>query len=120
MLAALQREARLIDFLKEDLTAYTDEQIGAAVRDVQRDAGKVLERVAGIRPVLTGEEGAKVAIPGEADPARFRFTGQITKDRPSSGVLQHHGWEATRCELPTFTGSRVAAGIIAPAELEIA
>ena len=34
VLAILQRDGRLIDFLMEDLTAYDDAQIGAAVRDV--------------------------------------------------------------------------------------
>ena len=34
MLAALQREGRLVDFLQEDLSSYEDSQIGAAVRNI--------------------------------------------------------------------------------------
>src|SRR5689334_19046663 len=63
LLAALQREARLIDFLQEDLSGYADEQIGAAVREVQRDSQKTLERFFSLRPVLTAEEGAAVDVP---------------------------------------------------------
>jgi hypothetical protein len=34
MLALLQREGRLVDFVLENLTTYSDAQIGASVRDV--------------------------------------------------------------------------------------
>ncbi|MGV2334905.1 MAG UNVERIFIED_CONTAM: DUF2760 domain-containing protein [Planctomycetaceae bacterium] len=37
LLATLQREGRLLDFLKEPIDAYSDAQIGAAVRDIHRD-----------------------------------------------------------------------------------
>ena len=42
LLAALQREARFVDFIQEPLTGYSDAQIGAAARDVHRDCGAVL------------------------------------------------------------------------------
>jgi len=38
---------------------------------------------------------------------------------PYRGVLRHHGWRATRCELPTWTGSAQAATVVAPAEVEL-
>ena len=38
ILSILQRDSRLIDFLMEDVSAYSDEQVGAAVRDVQQQA----------------------------------------------------------------------------------
>src|SRR5262249_1999438 len=56
LLAALQREARLVDFLQEDLSGYADEQIGAAVREVQRDSQKVLERYFHLQPILSAAE----------------------------------------------------------------
>src|SRR5690242_9065624 len=52
LLSVLQREARLVDFLKEDIAPYADAQVGAAVRDVHRDAGAALERLFALRPVL--------------------------------------------------------------------
>ena len=45
MLALLQREGRLIDFVLEDLTAYSDAQIEAAARDVHAGCHRVLERM---------------------------------------------------------------------------
>ena len=35
MLALLQREGRLLDFLYEDLTPYSDEKVGAVVRGLE-------------------------------------------------------------------------------------
>jgi hypothetical protein len=119
LLATLQREARLIDFLREDLTAYTDDQIGAAVREVQRDSAKVLERAFGLQPVQAAAEGASVDVPAGFDAGQVRLTGKVSGSAPFRGALRHHGWQATRCELPTYTGSATAAQTIAPAEIEI-
>jgi hypothetical protein len=119
LLATLQREARLVDFLMEDLTAYTDDQVGAAVRAIQQDAGKVLNRLFAPQPVITDEEGAAVEVPRGFDAARYRLTGKVTGEAPFRGALRHHGWEASRCDLPQFTGTESAAKTIAPAEIEI-
>lgn len=120
LLAALQREARLLDFLQEDLTGYADEQIGAAVREVQRDSAKVLNRLFAFRPVLAVEEGSPIDLPADFDAGRFRLTGNVAGSGPYRGTVQHHGWEAAKCELPRYTGSPAAARTVAPAEVEIA
>lgn len=119
LLAALQREARLIDFLQEDLSGYADEQIGAAVREVQRDSQKVIARFFSLRPILTADEGAPVDVSADLDPGKYRLTGKVSGSPPHRGTLQHHGWEATKCELPSYTGSAAAAKVVAPAEVEI-
>lgn len=119
LLATLQRESRLVDFLKEDLTGYADEQIGAAVREIQRDAGKVLERLFALRPMVSDSEGAPIEVPAGFDAGRYRLTGNIGSTGPYRGTLQHHGWEATACNLPTYTGSDSAAKTVAPAEVEV-
>lgn len=119
LLATLQREARLVDFLKEDLTGYADEQIGAAVREIQRDAGKALERLFALRPIVNDPEGASVEVATGFDAGRYRLTGNIGSSGPYRGALRHHGWEATECNLPTYTGSAAAAKAIAPAEVEV-
>jgi hypothetical protein len=119
LLATLQREARLVDFLKEDLSGYTDDQVGAAVRAIHQDAAKVLDRLFSIRAVISDEEGAAVEVPSGFDAARYRLTGKVAGEAPFRGTLRHHGWEAGRCELPQFTGSDSAAKTIAPAEVEL-
>ena len=119
LLASLQREARLVDFLKENLSGYSDDQVGAAVRAIHQDAGKVLDRFFALQPVIADEEGARVEVPAGFDAARYRLTGKVTGEPPFTGTLQHHGWEATKCELPHFTGAESAAKTVAPAEIEI-
>ena len=119
LLAVLQREARLVDFLKEDVSAYADAQVGAAVRDVHRDAAAALERLFALRPVLEQPEGSDVAIPANPDAARLRLVGNLGGQTPPRGRLQHAGWQATKIELPQFTGAADAAKIVAPAEVEV-
>lgn len=119
LLETLQREARLVDFVKEPIDAYSDAQIGAAVREIHRDCGTVLERLFMIRPILNETEGSQVDISDESDAGRIRLTGNVTGERPSSGKLAHHGWEAQNCELPEWTGSDEAANVLAPAEVEV-
>ena len=119
LLAALQREARFVDFVQESLAGYTDAQIGAVARDVHRDCGAVLKRLFALRPAVDQEEGAEVDIPAGFDPTRWRLTGNVASEPPFRGRLVHPGWEATICELPTWSGSAAAARIVAPAEVEL-
>ena len=119
LLAVLQREARLIDFLQEDISGYSDAQVGAAVRDVHRGSAAALQRLLGPKPVLSEPEGASVTVAGGADTGRVRLTGNVTGQPPYRGALRHAGWEATKVELPAWTGTSAAARVIAPAEIEV-
>jgi len=119
LLAALQREARLVDIVKEPLDGYTDSQVGAAARDVLRDTAAVLDRMFGLAPVVDEEDNAQVETPAGFDPARYKLTGNVGGTPPFKGTLVHHGWEATRCDLPQWSGSDAAASVIAPVELEL-
>ncbi|WP_010582556.1 DUF2760 domain-containing protein [Schlesneria paludicola] len=119
LLATLQREARLVDFLKEEISGYSDEQIGAAVREIHRESASVLNRMFAIQPVLEQDEGASVEVPEGFDPARYRLTGKISGQAPFRGTLRHHGWIVTRSEFPEFIGNESAAKTICPAEVEV-
>lgn len=119
LLAALQREARFVDFIQEDLTGYSDAQIGAAVRDVHSQCRKLLERMFALRPLCAQAEGETIEVPPGFDPARFHLTGRVDGSPPFRGRVVHPGWEATRCELPVWTGGASAARVVAPIEVEI-
>ncbi len=119
LLAALQREARLLDLVNESLDGYTDAQIGGAARDVLRDTRAVLERMFALQPLTDAQDGQSVETPAKFDPAEYRLTGNVSGDAPFNGTLTHHGWQATRCEVPKYNGSGSAALVIAPIELEI-
>ncbi|MCA9069020.1 MAG: DUF2760 domain-containing protein [Planctomycetaceae bacterium] len=119
LLAALQREARFIDFVKEPLDGLTDEQVGAAVRDIHRNLAGVVNRMFGPKPVLTDNEGETIEVPKGFDASRYRLIGQVSGAPPHKGILTHHGWQVATCQLPEWTGTDEAAPVIAPAEVEI-
>jgi hypothetical protein len=117
LLALLQRDGRLIDFLMEDLTPYQDAQIGAAVRDVHSGSRQAVVRYFTLEPVIDDEEGRPVQVERGADPARVKVTGNVAGSPPLRGTLRHRGWEATRVELPPLPAS--GRTVVAPAEVEV-
>ena len=119
LLAVLQREARLVDFLKESIAGYPDDQVGAAVREIHRDAAAALDRMFALTPVRTETEGAGVTVPAGYDAGRLRVVGNVTGAPPHAGTLAHAGWEATKVELPEWTGTDASARVVAPAEVEL-
>lgn len=120
LLATLQREARFIDFVKEPLDSFSDEQIGAVARDVHRDCGSVLERMFGLQPAVSDEEGSNITVDDDLDLGVYRLTGNVSAGKGATGSLQHHGWKAKKSDVPTWNGTESAALIIAEAEVEIA
>lgn len=119
LLATLQREARLLDFVLEPLDGFDDAQVGAAARDVHRDTRAVVERIFAPVALRTEDEGSEVVVPATADPSAFKLTGPVSGEPPYRGVLQHHGWKATACNMPTWTGDAKVAMALAPAEVEL-
>ncbi len=119
LLAALQREARFVDILKEPLADYSDEQIGAAARDVLRDSGKVIERFFDIQPLSDAEEGASIETPANFDPQHYHLVGNVSGEGPMTGQMTHHGWIAKKCEVPKWSGKKASQNIIAPIEIQV-
>ncbi len=119
LLATLQHEARFLDFVMEPLDDYPDDQVGAAARDVQRDLAQVVQRMFAPGALLDEAEGASVRVPAGFDPGRYRLTGNVAGEPPFDGTLRHHGWRATKCELPLWSGDADAALVVTPSEVEI-
>jgi hypothetical protein len=118
MLAVLQREGRLVDFLMEDLGGYSDAQIGAAVRDVHANCRHALESALDVEPILDGAEDQAVSVPAGFDPASIKLVGRVVGTGPFTGVLRHRGWRSSRIQLPAL-GAPSSRQIVAPAEIEI-
>jgi hypothetical protein len=118
MLGLLQRDGRLLDFLQEDITSFSDADIGAAARVVHTGCKKVLGQYLALAPVVKDSEGATVTVPQGFDASRFRLTGNVTGQGPWSGSLKHHGWVATKIDLPAVP-TTVDVKVIAPAEVEL-
>lgn len=119
VLAVLQRDGRLVDFLQEDIDLYTDAQIGAAVRDIHRGCRKALRDYMAVEAILPGEEGASVSVAADFDPAAIRLTGNVGGQPPFRGVLKHHGWRVKSVQLPALPAGRDDASVLAPAEVEL-
>ncbi|HKW99458.1 MAG TPA: DUF2760 domain-containing protein [Bryobacteraceae bacterium] len=117
MLAILQRDSRLIDFIMEDIATYSDEQVGAAVRGLHDQARDSLARYVKLEPVIDGVEGT-FTKPAVSDPAAVKFIGNVPAGKPSGGLLRHKGWRAGKIDLPALHAKQ-DANIISPAEIEI-
>lgn len=117
VLAALQREGRLIDFLQEDISSYDDAQIGAAVRNIHTGCRTALQENMEIRPVFREQEGTVVTVPPGFDVRAIRLTGNVAGNPPFKGTLRHRGWQAERIRLPGAEEKN--SWVLAPAEVEI-
>lgn len=118
LLALLQRDGRLVDFLFEDIAAYPDDQVGAAVREVHASCREVLRRYLAVEPVLAGEEGRPTLVEAGFDPGAIKLVGAVTGEPPFRGVLRHRGWQVARVQLPALPDGATRK-VVAPAEVEI-
>jgi hypothetical protein len=119
VLAVLQRDGRLIDFLEEEIDGYPDAQIGAAVRDIHRQCRKSLHDYLTIEPVMSAVEEERVTVAPDFDPAAIRLIGNVNSAPPFHGVLKHRGWRVKEARLPTLPATRGDTSVLAPAEVEV-
>ncbi|MGJ7582618.1 DUF2760 domain-containing protein [Variovorax sp. RHLX14] len=117
LLALLQRESRFVDFLQEDIAAYSDADVGGAARLLHGGARKVLKDTFDLEAVRSEAEGSRLTLPAGFDAAAVRVTGNVVGQPPFTGTLQHKGWRATAVRLPTLTAGHDTR-VIAPAEVE--
>jgi hypothetical protein len=118
LLAVLQREGRLVDFLMENLSTYSDTQIGAAVRDVHANCRRALSTALALEPILEGPEDQPVTVASGFDPASIKLVGRVVGTGPFRGMLRHRGWRSSRVQLPAL-GTPDARQVVAPAEVEV-
>lgn len=118
LLGLLQREARFVDFIQEDVAPYTDAEIGAAARVVHEGCRKVLREHFAIQPVRTEAEGSRITLQAGFDATAVRLTGHVVGQAPFTGTLGHRGWQVTAVKLPQLTDT-AAAHVIAQAEVEL-
>jgi hypothetical protein len=118
MLGILQRDARLIDFLMEDISGYSDDQVGAAVRNLHDQSRESLNRYLRLAPVIDGVEGSFTKLDTN-DPATVKLLGNVpVSGKAPGGLLRHKGWRAEKIDLPPIAAG-ASASVIAPAEVEI-
>ena len=118
LLGLLQRDARFIDFVEEDVAGYSDADIGAAARVVHGGCRTVLREHFTIRPVREEAEGSRVTLPEGFDATAVRLTGNVVGKAPFTGSLSHRGWRVDDVRLPKLAASHDAS-VIAAAEVEL-
>ncbi len=123
LLALLQRDARLLDFLMEDVSPYSDEQVGAAVRNIHESSRATLQRYLSLQPVIDGVEGAVTQLSAAGvlknDPGAIKLLGNVPADgNVKTGTLRHKGWKVEKIELPALQ-VKANLKILAPAEIEV-
>jgi Domain of unknown function (DUF2760) len=116
-LGILQRDSRLVDFLMEDISSYSDDQVGAAVRELHDQCRDTVTRYVKLQPVVDGVEGTFTKAPSK-DPNVVKFIGNVPAKTPDGGTLRHKGWRASKIDLPALAAQQDAT-ILAPAEIEI-
>jgi hypothetical protein len=118
LLGLLQRDARFIDFVEEDVAGYSDADIGAAARVVHGGCRTVLREHFTIRPVREEAEGSRLTLPEGFDATAIRLTGNVVGKAPFTGNLSHRGWRVEDVRLPKLAASHDAS-VIAAAEVEL-
>jgi hypothetical protein len=118
LIRILQAEARLIDFLMEDLSNAPAEAIRDGVIKVQKDAVAALNKHMTIVPVLAGTEGDSVTVEKGYDPSSITVTGNVTGEPPFRGELQHPGWKVKDLKLPAEAEGQNAF-VVQPAEVSM-
>jgi hypothetical protein len=118
LLGLLQKEARFIDFIKEDIASYNDADIGVAARVVHEGCNKAINEHFTLEPVRNEQEGGKVTLQKGFDASTVRLTGNIVGSPPFTGTLIHKGWQVTSIRLPKLTQGH-NANILAAAEVEL-
>ena len=118
LLGLMQREARFVDFIQEDVAPYTDAEIGAATRVVHEGCRKLLAEHFTLQPVRAEAEGSRITLQAGFDAAAVRLTGNVVGQAPFTGQLTHRGWQVAEVRLPRLTDAKAAA-VIAQAEVEL-
>jgi hypothetical protein len=118
LLGLLQLEGRFVDFLQEDVSGYSDADIGGAARVVHEGCGRALREHLQVTPVREEEEGTRVTLPEGFDAAAVRLTGNVVGKPPFTGTLVHKGWRVAEFRLPKLVEGHEVR-VLAQAEVEL-
>jgi hypothetical protein len=119
LLALLQREGRLVDFLMTDnIQAADNDQIVVAVKDLQPKWKAALLKYLELGPVRPEPEQTTVEVPPGFDPSAVQLTGNVTGKPPFRGTLIHAGWRVQAIKVPKPPEGQDEF-VVQPAEVEL-
>lgn len=118
LLALLQREGRLVDFLMQPIDEFADAEVGAAARHVHAGCRSALLSCGEVQPLVSQAEGDSVTLQDAFDRNEVKLTGNVASHGPYTGTLIHRGWRMRKLALPRSVAG-ADASILAQAELEL-
>ncbi|MFC5427404.1 DUF2760 domain-containing protein [Paraburkholderia denitrificans] len=118
LLGLLQRNARFVDFVEENIAGYSDADIGAAARLVHEGCRTTLREHFTIEPVRNEAEGSRITLAEGFDAGAVRLTGNVVGKAPFNGSIAHRGWRVADVRLPKLVKTHDVT-VIAPAEVEL-
>lgn len=118
LLGLLQRTGRFVDFVEEDVTGFSDAEVGVAARLVHDGCRKVLREYFTLQTVRDEVEGSPITLPEGFDAAAIRLSGNVVGKPPFRGTIAHRGWRITHTRLPKLAAGHDAT-IVAAAEVEL-
>lgn len=119
-LGSLQEKGRFVDFLMDDVSSYSDAQVGAAARIVHSGCKQVLQQCFKIEPLFEEKEGTTITVQPGYSAHEVRLTGKISGSAPFTGTLVHRGWKTSTVRLPQITRDNLEKlPSISPAEVNL-
>lgn len=118
LLGLLQKDARFVDFIQEDMAAFGDAEIGAVARVVHEGCRKVIHQYFTLVPVMQTPEGQSVSLEKGFDAMRIHVSGRVLGEPPFRGTLVHRGWRVENADLPSLVKGHDTR-LIAAAEVEL-
>ncbi len=119
LLGIFQEKGRLVDFLMEDITPFSDAEVGLVARAVHQGCKVALNEHFQIEPISAVAEGASITVPAGSAADEFCLVGNLAGEAPFTGKVVHKGWRTTSVKLPrVLNADRLPP--IAPAQVETA
>ena len=118
LLSLFQKQGRLVDFLQQDITTFSNAEIGEAARVVHDGCAKILVDYFTMEAIRTEEEGVLVNVEADYNLSEITLTGNLRGSAPYRGELLHHGWKISDQHPPEQLDPK-ARFIVQPAEIEV-
>jgi hypothetical protein len=120
LLGIFQEKGRLVDFLMEDITPFSDAEVGSVARAVHQGCKAVLKEHFQIEAISPEGEGATITVPAGYPADEFRLVGNLSGEAPFSGTVVHKGWRTKSVKLPrVLNAGSDRLPVVAPAQIEV-
>ena len=69
--------------------------------------------------IVNQPEESNIEVPDPAS-GKWRLTGNVSQSENAvQGTLMHHGWMASKCDVPKWSGADDSTNVIAAAEVQV-